>query len=728
MSSPPSSDTRQRYYDQICPSASIIGAGMLAHAALHFKNHAELADYAADLQTRAIAGWDYYQNASQKDMECDGGEIEAGDADGPGGHYSKEHLAEAACAAIYLFALTSDEKYNTFVKNNFTQTRPWKAGDWSVYRTNQGEAIMFYTSLPNADAATKNAIIAKKLSADKSTGSDYELIESDNLYRAKSMYSNWGSNSLLAAQGNDIMDFINFELKPEKQKTYEERAQSMINYFHGINPFGICYLSNMYMYDAELCADEMWHSWFAPGTKYDNIDGGKVGPAPGYLSGGFNSQATSNSPVKIGTQTFAGQLTKNQPTQKAFTVENFWQVEPWQFNEPAIYYQSNYVKLLTNFVAGTFVPKTRYSLSISGENGQTDPAGGTYSEGTVIKLTAFANPGYEFEKWAGDLSDTLNPTMISMDTDKNIKAVFAKVDSSSCLIGNAGFEQGLRSWINDGGATISADAHSGGKALQLSNAGQVIDDALIPVHNNKYFALTFFAKKTADMGRASVGIDFFDKDENKITSLQSASFSTSYNEESLIKEIPQRTAFLRVWLLKVNDRGSLNVDDVCLKLSEINPKAFVLTVENGTGGGYYEENTLITIEADAPKEGERFLRWTGDTLAMVNPASSFTRIRMPAKNITVRATYEPATSIDNLTIKNFKKATIFPNPTNKYFQVEGLDLFDYQILDIQGKEILNGHATGTTKISVKDLNEGIYILKLKNQDWEQVEKLIVHDN
>jgi hypothetical protein len=349
--SPPSSDTRIRYYDKICPSASIAGAGMMAHAALAFAKHSSLNTYTTELKLRAEAAWDYYSNTPNKAVTCDNGEIEAGDADGDGDHYAKEHLAEAACAAVYLYALTGDSKYHIFFKQNYTQTRPWKAGDWGIYRSNQSEALMFYLTLKNTDSAVKNAIIAKKTSTEKSTGMAYTLNEIDNIYRSKAYYSNWGSNSLLAKQGTDNMDFLAYNLMTSQHTRFKDRAEGILNYFHGVNPFGMCYLSNMYMYKADFCADEMWHSWFAADTKYDNIDNGKIGPAPGFLSGGFNTYTSVSAPVKAGINSFPGKFTKDQPTQKAYSVDNNWQYQPWVFNEPGIYYQAGYVKLLAHFVA-----------------------------------------------------------------------------------------------------------------------------------------------------------------------------------------------------------------------------------------------------------------------------------------------------------------------------------------------------------------------------------------
>jgi hypothetical protein len=311
-----------------------------------------------------------------------------------------------------------------------------------------------------------------------------------------------------------------------------------------------------------------------------------------------------------------------------------------------------------------------------------------------------------------------------MDSDKSIEAVFKQQDSTSCLIGNAGFESGMRSWINDAGATISEDANSGLKALKLSTIGEIIDDALIKVDSQLYVSFTFFAKKTTDMGRASMGIEFLDTNQNRLTSVLISTFSTSYEKISIVKELPQRTAFLRIVMKKETDKGSLFVDDLCLAFSKTNPNAFLLTVENGTGSGYYEENTMVLVEANKPESGQRFAVWTGDTEWMTNPESSYTRVRMPAKAVTVSATYEPTVGVDDFIIKT-PKAAIFPNPTNNYFWVEGLNEFEYHIKSIDGKEVMKGKASGTSKINIDVLSDGIYILKLESEGWEQTEKLIV---
>jgi endoglucanase len=435
--SPPSSDARRRYYDKVCPSSSIIGAGQLAHAALHFKNFPDLVDYSNKIKTQAERAWTYYINAPDKTITCDEGEIEAGDADGFGNQYSVEHKAEAACAAVYLFALTGNETYHTFFKNNYTELRPWKADDWGVYRSNQSEAALFYTTLTNADNTVKTAIINKKSESAKSTGTYYQNIEGDNLYRAKTFYSNWGSNSLVSRQGADNMDFIEYNILSNNHTQYRDKAQAIVNYIHGVNPFGVCYLTNMYMYGAEYCTDELWHTWFKPGTIYDGKTNGNVGPAPGFLSGGHNKAWTTEAKVKVGTNTFNVRA-MDQPTQKAWTSDNETAV-PWAYNEPGTYYNSGYVKMLAHFVTGN----------------ADAPIVGTKDTITSITGTASITKGQNG-------SITVN---YSSTSDRDIYAVF-QLDSGAFTTYNtvkvdvpAGNNQSISIAIPTGSAPVANDAY-----------------------------------------------------------------------------------------------------------------------------------------------------------------------------------------------------------------------------------------------------------------------------
>jgi len=71
------------------------------------------------------------------------------------------------------------------------------------------------------------------------------------------------------------------------------------------------------------------------------------------------------------------------------------------------------------------LPPITYDLivSVSG-SGSVSPNGGTFDAGSVVPLTASPAPGWQFDHWSGDVSDTAPAITITMDSDKDITACF----------------------------------------------------------------------------------------------------------------------------------------------------------------------------------------------------------------------------------------------------------------------------------------------------------------
>ena len=72
----------------------------------------------------------------------------------------------------------------------------------------------------------------------------------------------------------------------------------------------------------------------------------------------------------------------------------------------------------------------KYTLTVSpaGSGGvvSLEPAGQIYGEGTEVKLTAVADPGWEFSGWSGDVTGTANPTTVTMNNDMTVSANFVE--------------------------------------------------------------------------------------------------------------------------------------------------------------------------------------------------------------------------------------------------------------------------------------------------------------
>ncbi len=67
---------------------------------------------------------------------------------------------------------------------------------------------------------------------------------------------------------------------------------------------------------------------------------------------------------------------------------------------------------------------------------------------------------------------------------------------------------------------------------------------------------------------------------------------------------------------------------------------YTLTVNSGTGDGYYTEGIAANIVANAPAAGYIFDQWTGDVANVADVNAASTTITMPAANTTVTATYK----------------------------------------------------------------------------------------
>jgi len=335
---PPSNNSAPRFYTPTCSSASLSIASTHAHASKIYSEIPELIDFANNLESDAILCWnrflDFYEN-NNLETNCDDLTVKAGDADWD----EQEQINHAVIAAIYLFDLTGELQYSNFVRDNLNFTDPFINNAFGSQHTVFLEAILLYTTLENTDIATVNQILTQ---AESSVSREIYTSLNNDLYRVDLPDWNyyWGSNMTTANFANLSMTYRKYNIALELNEELERKAREVLHYFHGVNPQGLVYLSNMYQYGAERSANEIAHAWFIEGSDWDNALTSLYGPAPGFLSGGPN-------------QGYSGALTPpaNQPILKSYRDYNDWFTDPaYEITEPAIYYQAAYIQLLSNFV------------------------------------------------------------------------------------------------------------------------------------------------------------------------------------------------------------------------------------------------------------------------------------------------------------------------------------------------------------------------------------------
>ncbi len=343
------------YYPEPCSSATIAAAGVFAHAALVMREIPALHTYADDLSLRAKRAFAYFQEHPHR-ADCDDGTIKAGDSDR---ELEAQEQANVV-AAIYLFGLTGGAAYADTISKGFRATRPMQSDGWSSYDPEQGQSLLVYAALPNADPSIKAAILERKLSQARSvdiyaTKPDADLYRS---YMPAGTY-HWGHNMVRANVGNTNYEMVGLAkrglLKQVDTEPFADRAESLLQSFHGVNALGLVYLTNMRSFGAEKSINQIFHVWFRDGDPdYDDAQTSRLGPAPGYVPGGVNPQYCQGQDPKQ--NRCASSALRKQPPQKAYADFNTgWapQVEldrSWELTEPAIYYQAAYVLLLSKFV------------------------------------------------------------------------------------------------------------------------------------------------------------------------------------------------------------------------------------------------------------------------------------------------------------------------------------------------------------------------------------------
>jgi len=381
---PPDLNTDPRYYGPTCTAASISVAGMFAHAATVFDDFPSMNTYAQDLRNRAETSWNYVLpalNNNQLETTCDDQNVEpnikAGDAD-----WSVTlQRQRALISAVYLFESTGNNTYNQYVSNNINDGGlPITAIYWDYYNMPINDGLLLYTTLPGAVSTTVNQITNSIQTAVNNNGQDfYGFNPLGDLYRGYLPEYYWGSNMQVSSMGTLNQLMIKYGISPSDHASFEEKALEMAHYIHGVNPQGITYLTNMYNYGGDNCANEMYHNWFADGTAYDNALTSAIGPAPGYLTGGVNQAFTLGGPAPPA----------NQPPQKSYLDYNTgFPLNSWEITEPAIYYQAAYVRLMAFFATanGTSCPLAGTSCNDGDPNTANDVQDGNCNcTGTPIE-------------------------------------------------------------------------------------------------------------------------------------------------------------------------------------------------------------------------------------------------------------------------------------------------------------------------------------------------------
>ncbi|MBI2723412.1 MAG: glycoside hydrolase family 9 protein [Bacteroidetes bacterium] len=371
--SPPSADNNYRKYGPANTSAALTTSGMLALAAIQF-NAIGQTTYAATLQSAAVNAYTWAV-ANPSVTFNNSGLVGAGEQEING----YDLFAHKVAASVYLYALTGNATYKTFVDNNYTQVHLLLWNFAYPFEGPEQDAMLYYTKIPGATAAVKTAItnaFANSLSTNNADNLPAYTNKTD-AYRAWLSNNNytWNSNQTKSKQAIMFQSMNQYSLNTVNAANYKNAASGFVHYMHGVNPNNKTYLSNMAPLGAENSVTQFYHAWFKDGSAlWDEVGVSTYGPPPGYIPGGPNPSYALDAccPAGCGSASNNALCTSNvtpplnQPIQKSYKdFNNDWPLNSWTITEAGIYTNAAYVRMLSKFcTSGTCSVTTGISSSI----------------------------------------------------------------------------------------------------------------------------------------------------------------------------------------------------------------------------------------------------------------------------------------------------------------------------------------------------------------------------
>jgi hypothetical protein len=351
--SPPSTDTSPCKYGPANTSAALTSASAFAYASIVFNSvsaaKTAYPGFANALASMAQKAWTWananpnvtFYNAQNG---VGAGEQET-DANG--------RLQKKVQAAVFLFELTGDAMYRSFVDSNHAGLE----SSFDPFHMDQLDTLLEYTKVAGATASVVQNILSTYKSNVEGSGYFGNLRSNIDPYLAYLQAYTWGSNQVKAGQGNMFTNVVSFNVDSAANADAPRYAERYVHYIHGVNPLQLVYLSNMGNYGAEKSVTRFFHSWFAHGSQWDAVGVSTYGPPPGYLVGGPNPSYNWDSccPSGCGAGNSCGAAPPSPPTgqpdQKSYKDFNdSWPLDSWQISEPDVGYQAQYVRLLAKFV------------------------------------------------------------------------------------------------------------------------------------------------------------------------------------------------------------------------------------------------------------------------------------------------------------------------------------------------------------------------------------------
>ena len=354
--SPPEKDKAPRYYGEEGSPATSTAAMVFAQGARLFKPYGKAyPGYSTKLRKAALAAWGWLEkhpeNVKYINQGMDQANANVSDTDD-----ADRRLG----AAAELFHATGENRFREYFDRNYAKPRtggerhhPIGKGYFETgVSMNIQMAMVSYALAPGATASTATAIVESLRK-----GADRIVEQRDSDPYLAHMWDGhycWGSNSMKSRWGDILLWAARLEVAPASTSVYTAQAEEYLHYIHGRNPLNLVYLTNMGERGAKAgvgrSAMAFFHGWFSHDVALYDGESSKLGPAPGFLTGGPNMFYKPDGQYapkeKIPPQ--------GQPPMKSYLDWSAgWPEDSWEVTENGIYYQAAYTFLAAAFASGS---------------------------------------------------------------------------------------------------------------------------------------------------------------------------------------------------------------------------------------------------------------------------------------------------------------------------------------------------------------------------------------
>ena len=285
-----------------------------------------------------------------------------------------------------------------------------------------------------------------------------------------------------------------------------------------------------------------------------------------------------------------------------------------------------------------------YTLTVNSGTGD-----GMYPPNEVVNIYADP-PGQNqlFDVWTGDTANIANVndpnTTITMPASgAQVTATYVDANGLYTLTVNSGTGDGT--YAENDVVNIVADPPGGGQIFDVWTGDTTnVEDVNLADTNITMPAATTDVTATY-IADSNIPVTY-------TLTVNSGTGDGNYAESTVVNivaDAPGAGQVFDVWTGDTTNVADVNLADTNITMPAANaqvtatyaddPNTFQLTVNSGSGGGYYDANTVVNIVANNPPVGKLFDVWTGDTTNIADTDESNTNITMPSADSQVTATY-----------------------------------------------------------------------------------------